>query len=81
MSASDYTTRAWLPCEHPERPNDAYMIWHVGGCHGCHVAALASMRRWPDDPHVRRVVTLTAPPEAECGTLPCRIVPLEDFTP
>lgn len=56
-------TKAWYPCEHPERPNDAMMVWHYEGCHGCHTAAIATQRRHPGDTHVEWVVRITRPRE------------------
>lgn len=57
----------WYPCENPERPNDPLIVWHEDPCHGCHVAALATLRRWPDDPTVRRIMpniaARTRPPD------------------
>lgn len=54
----------WYPCEHPERPNDGSIVWH-SKCRGCHVAAVATVRRWPDDPIVqslgRRIERMTQP--------------------
>lgn len=56
----------WYACENPERPNDPHIMWHYEPCHGCHVAALAALRRWPDDLTVRlvmpRIVDVTRPP-------------------
>ena len=44
----------WFPCENPERPTDANVLWHYDGrdCLGCRVTAKALKLRDPDDPHV-----------------------------
>lgn len=51
----------WYPCQHPERPNDAYIVWHFASCHGCHVSAIATAARNPGDPHCLTIVGLTRP--------------------
>jgi hypothetical protein len=46
--------RLWLACGEPERPPDAYVVWHAYGqpCAPCRVKAEALRRQYPDDPHV-----------------------------
>lgn len=80
---------AWYPCENPERPNDAAMRWHYRDCRSCHVAAIATQRRHPDDHSVAWVVENTRPsssfddrpcvmhPEDDCSiSLPCAESPV-----
>lgn len=50
-------SRLWFACEQPERPPDAYVMWHYGEeC--CHLKAEVQGRRFPDDPNVARLVSL-----------------------
>lgn len=52
--------RGWLACEHPERPPDPFVEWHLGGpeCRGCLLKIEAQERRFPDDSHVKFVADL-----------------------
>ena len=39
----------WFACEHPERANDASIVWHHSGCKGCAIKAEATKRLYFDD--------------------------------
>lgn len=47
--------REWYACSEPERPTDAYVLWHYSGCVACRFKADALVRQYEDDPHVRWV--------------------------
>lgn len=38
----------WFACEHPERANDASIVWHHSGCRGCAIKAEATKRVFGD---------------------------------
>lgn len=42
----------WLACAQPERPPDAFVVWHYEGCERCQFKALVQQARFPDDTHV-----------------------------
>ncbi len=42
----------WVACQQPERPPDAFVVWHYEGCDRCRFKAEIQVRLFPDDPHV-----------------------------
>jgi|JI10StandDraft_1071094.scaffolds.fasta_scaffold1102419_2 hypothetical protein len=42
-------SRLWFACEHPERENDAWILWHSHNCRGCALKAEATKRIYFDD--------------------------------
>ena len=42
----------WFACTEPERPTDAYVVWHYEGCIGCDIKTDMLVALHPDDPHV-----------------------------
>lgn len=63
---------SWYPCEHPERPNDPFIVWHESECVGCHIAAVATVRRHPDDPIVALVMpSIVARTEPDNDNVEC----------
>lgn len=43
---------SWYACHEPNRPNDAFIVWHYVDCEGCRSRAAFMGIVWPDDPNV-----------------------------
>ncbi len=58
----------WYACSEPERPTDAFVLWHYAGggvdCTGCRVKADLLLRQYPEDTHVQWVVSMIGREEA-----------------
>lgn len=52
----------WYACEQPERPTDAFVVWHYGICRGCEFKADVLAHLHPDDPHVAWLVRMVEVP-------------------
>lgn len=50
---TDTTWGSWYACTEPERPTDAFVMWHYHDCMACRIKASALAWQYPDDPHVQ----------------------------
>jgi hypothetical protein len=48
----------WVACAEPERPVDAYVLWHYEGCNACLLKAQMQQRLYPDGLGVDWLVNL-----------------------
>lgn len=42
----------WFACEEPERPTDAWVMWHYHECVACQMKAEMMAVLYPDDTHI-----------------------------
>lgn len=42
----------WFACAEPERPTDAFVMWHYRGCRACSIKVDVLSAMYPADTHV-----------------------------